>query len=71
VAEVAAQNAQTSQAASGTTTKPETKPVGGVNAIEEVEGNGFWMVTEGETSAHTIGTDLDPFLSDESNFSDK
>jgi hypothetical protein len=58
------------QAASGTTTKPETKPVGGVNAIEEAKGNGFWMVTKGESSTHAIGTDPDPFPYDSDECSD-
>jgi hypothetical protein len=70
LAEQGGQNNQstTAQGSGSTTAKPETKPVGAVNAVSDadIEGDGFWMVIEGELTVHALGPDPDMFLGSDS-----
>ena len=60
-----ATNGQQGQASSGTSSKPENKPVGSANVVTVDEGDGFWMAEEeGEETAHAhfVGAEPDPLL---------
>jgi len=68
-AEDAAQGSQSAAGAASTGVKPETRPVGAVNAVsaDDVEGDGFFMAAQGEVHMCAIGADPDPdpLMSDE------
>ena len=61
---------QTAQA-SGTSTKPENKPVGSANVIYDFEGDGFWMaIDEAVDRTNLVSAEPDPMLGTIDDFDD-